>query len=345
MSDNLIRSNNKLCVCKCGYPNMLILTYIDDHKSHEEPLSTTELSKYLKAIYSKNEDNFIIHNIKLGENQASEFYRQIIDELGEPYQYKETKKQEENNINKEIIIKKEKIPIKDNDGKNKKDESNHILYEKDENGVVQTIEKEVEHKTFKKLLYDEFCLYYKDDIIINCAKIYGYGLNANTFVSRINKEFNTSYKIEGNDEMPKKPKVFKEKENKDTKVVSIKGKNKKNKNEEEDNENQKSNIKGKNKNEEKDNESQKLNTKGKNKKNKNEEENEIKKTVKGKNKNIQKELSENDENNEIKPIVKGKNKHKNLQEESSEDEEDNNYISSDDEVEDDDENYDTQNNF
>ena len=306
MSDNLIRSNNKLCVCKCGYPNMLILTYIDDHKSHEEPLSTTELSKYLKAIYSKNEDNFIIHNIKLGEIQASEIYRQIIDELGEPYQYKETKKQEENNINKEIIIKKEKIPIKDNDGKNKKDESNHILYEKDENGVVQTIEKEVEHKTFKKLLYDEFCLYYKDDIIINCAKIYGYGLNANTFVSRINKEFNTSYKIEGNDEMPKKPKVFKEKENKDTKVVSIKGKNKKNKNE---------------------------------------EENEIKKTVKGKNKNIQKELSENDENNEIKPIVKGKNKHKNLQEESSEDEEDNNYISSDDEVEDDDENYDTQNNF
>ena len=293
MSDNLIRSNNKLCVCKCGYPNMLILTYIDDHKSHEEPLSTTELSKYLKAIYSKNEDNFIIHNIKLGEIQASEIYRQI-------------KKQEENNINKEIIIKKEKIPIKDNDGKNKKDESNHILYEKDENGVVQTIEKEVEHKTFKKLLYDEFCLYYKDDIIINCAKIYGYGLNANTFVSRINKEFNTSYKIEGNDEMPKKPKVFKEKENKDTKVVSIKGKNKKNKNE---------------------------------------EENEIKKTVKGKNKNIQKELSENDENNEIKPIVKGKNKHKNLQEESSEDEEDNNYISSDDEVEDDDENYDTQNNF
>ncbi len=152
------------------------------------------------------------------------------EELCEPFNYADVEKQEKDNIQDFTKTVNKKIPEKDKDGKPKKDQNGKTIFTK------ETKEQEVESKTFKKILYKTFSIYYKDKndfVEIKCAKLCGQGLNKTSLAARFNEDgiiedddhvvfklYNTKPKVKSTKQSEKKDKTV---VNKQTKAVTVKG--------------------------------------------------------------------------------------------------------------------------
>lgn len=224
--------NNLLFLWKSGFSNVLDMTYINDiNDNDKQPLELTSLYNYVKSIYSKNGEDFQAYTLNIGKKLGSDIFNKILKnkKLCEEYNYEDLKKQEEEN-NQGKDIKEVKVSEKDKNGKALKDANGKIIYKEEK----ETVEKPI----FIKILYKEFSIYYKGDIEIKCAKLGGLGLNPTTFAKKLIEEkilsdeedqhiifkpFNPTPKIKVK---ATKPRETKEKDNKNTKKVDIKGGNK-----------------------------------------------------------------------------------------------------------------------
>lgn len=191
---NKIGNNNKLILCKLGYSYTYLLTFINDYQNKTEPLDLTTMSKYLKSIYSKDGEHYTEHTANIGSELGEDVFNEILEKLGEEYELNNTDKQEKDNIKTFKVQRESKITKKDVNGKAIKNGTKYE-YELDENDKPKTEIKDIEQKTFKKLLYEPITIYYKDNIIIKCAKIFGQCLSPTTFANRINDELDKHYQF------------------------------------------------------------------------------------------------------------------------------------------------------
>lgn len=227
--------NNLLVICNYGYSNALLMTYIDEKDDTFEPLSLQLLDKYLKNIYSRNGEDLSVYTLDLGDTLGSKMFNEILenDDLCEPFDYTDVEKQEKDNIKDFKKTVNKKVPEMDKDGKPKKDEDGKTIF------TTGTKKEQVDSKTFKKILYKTFSIYYKDKsdfVEIKCAKLCGQGLNKTSLAARFNEDsiienddhvvfklYNTKPKVKSTKQTEKKEKKDKTVVNKQTKAVTVKG--------------------------------------------------------------------------------------------------------------------------